>query len=232
VFRVRCRVCGWNSSQRELDAHYADHSKYTYDQTSGKESEFDFRRFSVIADHSTSSLTDPTLEILDIGCATGGSLACLRERGFTRVLGSDPSPACARAAQALHGVSVHVASLTTLREYGKNFDVVLMVGVLEHVREVRSALATAVSLLKEGGVFYCAQPDVGAFAETNNAPFQQFSTEHINYFSVDSLSRVLASVGLAPRRSWHWLVEWRSGVTDSVVSLLAKKSCSVLNAGL
>ena len=91
---------------------------------------------------------------------------------------------------------------------------VLLVGVLEHVREVRAAVGIAAGLLRPGGVLYGAQPDVEGFAACVNAPYQQFSTEHVNFFSTASLTRLLATAELAPVATWRWLVEWREGVTD------------------
>jgi hypothetical protein len=73
-------------------------------------------------------------------------------------------------------------------------------------------------LLAHGGKLYCNQPDVGTFAECRNAPYQQFSTEHVNFFSRVSLCRLLANAGLSPFQLWHSQIEWREGMTDSMLS--------------
>jgi SAM-dependent methyltransferase len=220
---VVCRECGAGfadgiPSQQELDTYYAERSKYTYDQAGGAESPYDFRRFELIADQVVPFLPSRQARILDIGCATGGLLAVLQKRGFTHGLGADPSPACAAAARRLHGVEVRESTLAQLAGWTDQFDLILLVGVLEHLREVHPALEIVRRLLAPGGLLYCAQPDVAAFSECVNAPYQQFSVEHVNFFSESSLNRLLARSGLGPRRTWHWLVEWREGVTDSVVS--------------
>jgi SAM-dependent methyltransferase len=201
-----------------LDAYYAERSKYTYAHADGAESPFDFKRFEAIADQLEPHLPSKEARILDIGCATGGLLAVLKGRGYTHVVGSDPSPACADAARRLHGIEVRTATLAEHAAWTERFDAVLLVGVLEHVREVRAAVGIAAGLLRSGGVLYGAQPDVEGFAACVNAPYQQFSTEHVNFFSTASLNRLLATAELAPVATWRWLVEWREGVTDSVVS--------------
>ena len=220
---VVCAACGAGfadgiPSQAELDRYYEERSKYTYAHAAGAESSYDFKRFELIADQIEAHVPDKTARILDIGCATGGLLAVLRRRGYTNVLGSDPSATCAEAARRLYGIEVKTATLSQHAAWTERFDVVLLVGVLEHVREVRAAVQIVAGLLAPSGKFYCAQPDVEAFAECYNAPYQQFSTEHVNFFSRVSLGALLASAGLTPKQVWRWQVEWREGMTDSVVS--------------
>lgn len=220
---VVCANCGAGFAdgipgQEKLDRYYAERSKYTYAHAEGAESPYDFRRFEAIADQLEQHLPAKDARILDIGCATGGLLAVLKQRGYVGVAGSDPSPACAAAAGRLHGIEVRVATLAEHRSWVERFDAVVLVGVLEHVRDVREAVMIAAGLLKPAGVLYCAQPDVEAFGDCKNAPYQQFSTEHVNFFSCGSLVRLLGNAGLATQATWRWMVEWREGMTDSVVS--------------
>lgn len=220
---VVCGNCGAGfadgiPSQAELDRYYAERSKYTYAHSGGAESPYDFKRFETIADQLERYLPSKEARILDIGCATGGLLAVLKRRGYLNVVGSDPAPACAGAAKALHGIEVRTATLAEHAKWSDKFDAVLLVGVLEHLRDVKQAVQIATELLRPDGVLYCAQPDVEAFTECRNAPFQQFSTEHVNFFSRDSLTRLLGEATLTPQTIWRWMVEWREGVIDSVVS--------------
>ena len=220
---VVCSACGAGfadgiPSQAKLDRYYEERSKYTYAHAAGAESPYDFKRFELIADQIEAHVPDKTARILDIGCATGGLLAVLRRRGYLNVMGSDPSATCTEAARRLYGIEVKTATLAQHAVWTERFDAVLLVGVLEHVREVRAAVQIVAGLLTPGGKFYCAQPDVEAFAECYNAPYQQFSTEHVNFFSRLSLGALLASAGLIAKQVWRWPVEWREGMTDSVVS--------------
>jgi SAM-dependent methyltransferase len=220
---VVCRHCGAGfaegiPSQEELDRYYAGQSKYTYAHAEGAESPYDFKRFETIADQLIPFLPSRKARILDVGCATGGLLSVFKQRGFRSVLGVDPSLACAQVAQRLHGVEVRSATLVQLAGWQECFDLILLVGVLEHLRDVQPAVRTVAGRLKAGGLLYCAQPDVTAFADCVNAPYQQFSVEHVNFFSEASLNRLMTACGLAPRQTWRWMMEWREGVTDSVVS--------------
>ena len=44
-------------------------------------------------------------------------------------------------------------------------------------------------------MLYIEVPDVTRFASSADAPFQEFSVEHINYFSVESLQNLLSTAG-------------------------------------
>ena len=161
---VVCRQCGAGfaegiPSQEELDRYYAGQSKYTYDHAEGAESPYDFKRFETIADQLIPFLPSRETRILDVGCATGGLLSVFKQRGFGNVLGIDPSPACAPAARRLHGVEVRTATLAQLAGWQESFDLILLVGVLEHLRDVQPAVRTMAARLKAGGLLYCAQPD-------------------------------------------------------------------------
>lgn len=180
---VVCSRCGCGfadgiPSQVELDQYYSTQSKYTYAHSGGMESRWDFQRFETAVSHVAPRVQSRDAVILDIGCATGGLLSVLRQAGFTNLTGVDPSPDCAATAERLHGVRVTVGSLVNLAKGPRRFDLILMLGVLEHIREVNSALQSAVSLLKQGGLLYCAVPDVEGLLGCNNAPYQQFSVEH------------------------------------------------------
>jgi len=220
---VVCTRCGAGfadgiPTQIELDRYYAERSKYEYAGSGGAESPFDFKRFEAIVAQVEPLVPSREAAILDVGCATGGLLACFARRRYRRLLGSDPSPACAAAARRLHRIDVRPAVITQWEESDERFDLILLVGVLEHLRDARSAIGVILRLLAPGGLLYCAQPDAQAFSDCINVAYQQFSTEHVNFFSELSLNRLMGECGMVPRKAWRWMVEWREGVTDSVVS--------------
>src|SRR5205085_3901333 len=80
----------------------------------------------------------------------------------------------------------------------ERFDVVIMVGVLEHLRDLDGAFDDLRALLAPDGIVYIEVPDVTAFADWSNAPYQDFSTEHINFFSPISLSNLMLRHGFEP----------------------------------
>jgi SAM-dependent methyltransferase len=195
-----CERCGAGYAdgvpdQAAFDRYYREMSKYEYAQRGGEESEYDSRRLAVIADIVAPHLPSPDARVLDVGCASGRLLANIRERGFPCVTGLDPSPACAAAAARLYGIDVRTMTLREIAESAERFDVVIMVGVLEHLRDLDSAFAQLRALLNPAGLLYVEVPDVTAFADWPNAPYQDFSTEHINFFSPVSLRNIMRRHG-------------------------------------
>jgi SAM-dependent methyltransferase len=198
-----CRACGAGYAdgipgQRAFDQYYRDMSKYEYHQRDGAESDFDARRLAIIADLIAPHVPRRDARILDVGCATGRLLANLRERSFTEVSGLDPSPACAAAAARLYHIPVRTETLAELGATGEQFDVVILVGVLEHLRDLDESFAHVRTVVAPGGLLYVEVPDATAFADWPNAPYQDFSTEHLNFFAPVSLANLMSRRGFSP----------------------------------
>ncbi|MBN1269165.1 MAG: class I SAM-dependent methyltransferase [Kiritimatiellae bacterium] len=145
--------------------------------------------------------------IVDIGCNSGLILKALKSRRpeLTRVKGLD------RNADAVRLGSEPGVELSTgrLADVGESFDNVILVHVLEHVREVGSLFRDIVQALAPGGMIYLCVPNYGSFrarADDWGAlnPFQ-----HCWHFTKTSLRR-LVTAHLAGYRvgclkdSWIW----------------------------
>ncbi|HEU5079594.1 MAG TPA: class I SAM-dependent methyltransferase [Opitutaceae bacterium] len=218
-----CQDCGCAyasgiPTQAQFDRYYAEQSKYQT-HVGDHASDYDVIRFRTIAGHLVEYGLMATSSVLDIGCATGGFLAELRSLGIQTLTGIDPSERCARIAQEQHGLDVRWGTIDSLIQEGKAFDVITLIGVLEHVRDARELLAKARALLRPDGFIYVASPDVESFQRCRNAPFQQFSTEHINFFSEASLKNLGTGAGLQGCSSRRWITQWSASILDSVVSV-------------
>jgi SAM-dependent methyltransferase len=230
---VVCDECGCGfadgiPSQEEMDRYYAEQSKYAYEHRNGLESPWDFDRFRTTVAHLTPFLKSSSAKILDIGCATGGLLSVFKGAGYTNLFGVDPSPVCSETAARLYGVNATAANVSGLEEWAERFDLILMLGVLEHLGEPGQSIRIARSLLNPGGRLYCAVPDVEGLVGCPNAPYQQFSFEHFNFFSIKSLNNLQSVNGLAPVNNWRWTTEWREGVMEPIASGLFE--CSEVGA--
>jgi 2-polyprenyl-6-hydroxyphenyl methylase / 3-demethylubiquinone-9 3-methyltransferase len=96
------------------------------------------------------------LTILDIGCG-GGILSEALCRLGAAVTAIDPAPtniAVARhhAEQARLAIDYLCTTAEALAEEGKNFDVVLAMEVVEHVRDMRAFVATAARMVRPNGL--------------------------------------------------------------------------------
>jgi hypothetical protein len=71
----------------------------------------------------------------------------------------------------------------------------ILIGVLEHVRDLAGAVKRIHALLRDGGRVYIEVPDASRYAPDADAPFQEFSVEHINFFSPASLANLIERSG-------------------------------------
>jgi SAM-dependent methyltransferase len=200
---VTCGKCGAAYADRLpdqaiFDRYYQETSKYEYHQRGGEESPFDRARMDVITDVIGPLIPNKDAAILDIGCASGRLLYLIRERGFRDVTGLDPSPACVATARRLYDVRVLQGSLADFPPVTRSFDVVILVGVLEHIRDLDTAMRRVRSLVSPGGLVYAEVPDALEFHRWPNAPFQDFSNEHLTFFSPTSLSNLFMRYGFEP----------------------------------
>ena len=194
---VSCDHCGMIfadgiPSQHELDEYYEHASKYAYAGSSGKESPSDAARLAATAAAIAGFCPDRSARILDVGAATGRLLHELKQLGYEHVSGEDHAQECGPIAAQLYGVTVRHPINGRSGEY----DLITLVGVLEHVRDVRECIAWLAPHLTDGGQLYVEVPDVAGFASVNNVPYQELSPEHINFFSERSLRTTLEQCGL------------------------------------
>lgn len=193
---VVCQQCGFGFAdqipeQEDFDAYYRDLSKFEHEHRDGKESQSDETRLLAVADLLARFIPGSDSKVLDMGCSTGRLLAAIREKGFPNVCGLDPSPGCAVAAKNLYGIPVHTGTFSSLRQLNDTFDFVVIIGVLEHIRDLKSVLVTLQSIMNPDARVYIDVPDATQFADWPDAPFQEFSTEHINFFSGRSLTNLM-----------------------------------------
>ncbi len=197
---VACDTCGLCfadkiPSQAQFDAYYRDLSKYENQSAELKESPYDIRRFEVTASYLQKFLRKPAEHIMEIGCATGLLLNTLKKKGYTNLTGVDPSPACAVSAKKFYDIKVLTHTLTDISIKDGSADVLILVGVVEHVRDLESAIPKLRNLLSAQGRCFICVPDASQYFRGEDAPFQEFSVEHINFFGPASLGNLFRKHG-------------------------------------
>jgi SAM-dependent methyltransferase len=203
-----CESCGAGFAadipdQCVFDDYYRDLSKYDYADHGGIEPPEAEQRFQDIAAILKDFIPAAESRILEIGSASGQLLRVLRERGYADVLGADPSPGCVRAAAALYGIPGIVGSIFDLPAPDQSYDFLILVGVMEHIRDLDRAVECFHGLLSKGGRVYLEVPDASRYVHCVDAPFQEFSMEHINFFSRISLTNLMQSRGFRTVASGH-----------------------------
>lgn len=198
---AHCIACGFvyadvAASQADYDSYYATLSKYDDPSTStgSGETPFDRERLAETAEILDGVLRSREARVLDIGCAGGGLLKALQDRGYRNLVGADPSASCARQTRERIGEAYHCWITNLPPEIGK-VDCIVLSHVMEHVLDVGEAIRSLRPLLADAGRVYVEVPDATRYADYVYAPFQDFNTEHINHFSAATLDRAMISRG-------------------------------------
>ena len=139
----------------------------------------------------------PEHSIIDIGCGNGAMLHMLQEQGVHHLTGLEPSEKNCRGIMERWGIRAVAGALgeDIPPLAGETFDVVLMEGVLEHLIDVQGNVREALSYLKKDGALYLNVPDLAAFPNCHDL-YQQFSVEHVNFFSLPSMQNLMGAFGM------------------------------------
>jgi trans-aconitate methyltransferase len=194
---VMCDRCGFayadgDLEQSYLNAYYTNQSKYEH----AEQTDFEIYQFPDLAQMIAAHFPYRNARILEIGCANGGLLNELKKNGYRRIAGLDPSPACAINAEKEYDIPVMIGTVDTA-DISCQFDLIVIIAVLEHIADLKTALFKVLNLLAPDGRVFVEVPDATKFRLDSSpyAPFMEFSTEHINYFSTTSLVKLMASSG-------------------------------------
>jgi 2-polyprenyl-3-methyl-5-hydroxy-6-metoxy-1,4-benzoquinol methylase len=229
---VACPACGacfaeGIPDQATFERYYREASKY---EGSGPDADLPaatLRRFREELDDLVPRLGSRQSRILEVGCATGAFLGMLKERGFSSVTGLDPSPLCIDVARRKHGIEVLSGDLSSAGfapVADGRYDLVVLIAVLEHVRDLAATLRRLRSALAPGGLLFVEVPDASRFERGSDAPFQEFSVEHINFFSGRSLAAVVERSGFRAEALLERDRSHTEGCTAPVVAGLFRRT--------
>ena len=226
---VACRTCGTCFAsgvpeQRRFSEYYDQSSKYDLSAEGAELSPFDAERYADEALFLAAHVVDRGGPVLDIGTATGSLLVALRDAGFTSVHGVEPSDQAARVARETHGLDVITGNARAAGAWRAGFAVVSLVAVLEHLVDPGAALRDAAELLTAAGILYLHVPDAARFSDHVDAPYQQFSVEHINYFTRMSLKNLVASAGFEVEVERAIVAELSADTEGSAVEVLCRRT--------
>jgi SAM-dependent methyltransferase len=143
-------------------------------------------------DEFISFITSPVKgkKILDIGCSTGYILHELAQKGG-KACGIEPGPS-AETAQERYGIPVK-RELFKAGIYKKEFDIVLLLTVLEHIPRPAIFLKEVATAMKKDGILYIGVPSCEQQLRKGDPGMMLH--EHWNYFTEQSLKNTLAKAG-------------------------------------
>lgn len=191
---VSCARCGFVYAagipeQAEFDNYYINANKY---ELAIEQPDVITGRVEYIVEEIARLNIDPAAPVADIGCARSEILRSLRERGFSDLTGVDPSAKNVSylRSKGINGIHAAINTMDTSRQY----EAVFFLSVLEHIVDLRHTLDILYAITADNGVLVIEVPDMAAPAP-GELPYQEFSREHINYFTSASLSNLMMRHG-------------------------------------
>lgn len=135
---------------------------------------------------------EQALDILDFGCGRGVLLEGFKARGHN-VLGIERSGS---GFDSLPDISTQ--SLQELVDAGRQFDVIVLWHVLEHLDDPEDTISSLQRLLRDDGKMYIEVPNFGSLQAKlfKSHWFHLDIPRHLTHFSEESLTKLLARNGL------------------------------------
>lgn len=136
-------------------------------------------------------------KLLDVGCAMGFIMDEAHKRGW-QVEGLDVSAFATEYVTRTFGHQTYNAPLTSLDLPAESYDMVTMYDVIEHVPDPKANMQAIARLLKPGGIYELATPDIGSLpARLTGKRWigYKMSDEHVFYFSIATLTKMLDDAG-------------------------------------
>lgn len=135
-------------------------------------------------------------EILEIGCGTGNLLYQLQNHGYKKLTGIEPSEKNVDGIIDRWNIKCYVGALgdniSEIRD--KKYKLVILEGVLEHILDLGGAVSQLKGYMEKDSYLFLALPDITNWGKIIDL-YQQFSVEHVNYFSLQSLNNLLGMYG-------------------------------------
>ncbi|WP_170227932.1 class I SAM-dependent methyltransferase [Vicingus serpentipes] len=194
AFLCKCKKCGFVfsvkiPSQKDLSSFYDGYGEYEYI------SPITIARYNELLDYFEKYRENNNL--LDIGTGTGTFLIEAKKRGWD-VYGTEYGEDKVKLG-IQNGIKMADGVLSTLN-YTVKFDVITSFEVIEHINNPCNEIENIKNLLRKGGVFYITTPNFNSLSRRylKNKWQQIFYPEHLSYYSVKTLSKVLKDCSLIP----------------------------------
>lgn len=199
---IKCAACGlWLNhpapSKEEIEKIYAGYHENW--GVVGSDEEMHRKMRYMTFDRLLSEVEKfrkPAGKLLDIGCAIGICLEAAEMRGWD-VYGIDISEKAIEIARRRFGPKVRVLDFEISQETpSKFYDLVIMTDVLEHLKDVKSAMKRVCDMLTPGGIVVIVTIDTECFyAKLMGKNWVHIRRDHLTYFSKRNLAELLRKTG-------------------------------------
>ena len=190
---VACAGCGFTYAdttavQEDFNLYYQNANMYS---ASGKTKSTIMDKLSENRYRLIEKYVDKSAKIVDIGCGSGDLLVYLKQKGYQNLYGIDPSKESVEHLKA-QGIEGAVGNIfEPVAEWKGSLDVVISTMVIEHIYDLNAYIRNLKQYLSDKGLLIIDAPAVEGFPKYM-APFPNyFNHEHINYFGLNSLDKLL-----------------------------------------
>lgn len=163
-------------------------------------------------------------KLLDVGCAAGFFLNYAKQNNWD-VEGVEVSKDLSKFARQELGLNVHTGTLSNVALQPKSYDVVTLIGVIEHLDNPQSVIDNVNRVIKLNGVLIILTENVESFlSKVLKSKWNGYMPpEHLSYFSKKSIQYLIQSRGF---RLVNY-IEIRSDLRASLGGLLSNSTMKI-----
>lgn len=154
----------------------------------GSNSLFSLMRYAEMHDLLSPYISKDS-KILDVGCALGGFLNFLRDKGLKNLYGIDVIEEYVKLA---NDKNITVGSVYDIPFEDNSFDIIILEQVLEHLADLKAPIEELKRVLTDDGVLFIGVPNA---SEYDNLIFWLTIKEHIQHFDIEHLAMLFGNNG-------------------------------------
>ncbi len=221
---VGCDICGFRflnprPEAAEISAYYMNAEYQPFISAQAKQKMWDrlYRQVRVFALRRKRERIEKLKtggRLLDVGCGTGEFLFEMEQHGW-QVEGIEPDESAVKFACEHFGLHVKVGDEKELEGVEKQYDVITLWHVLEHVSSPQKLMVNCENLLADRGLLLLAVPNIASLDAAFYGPLWVAldAPRHLSHFTPGVMQRLLDGSRLR-------LVKWNSMPLDSYYNCL------------
>lgn len=204
---VSCTGCGHVSNlltedettgvMRYYSEEYSQNNIFSPNKTGdipGSTNANSINRYNTLFNNISGFLKEDSM-VLDIGCAAGGFLNYLKDKGCKNLYGLEFSKTYVKKAEKIDGLIIKEGVAEDI-PFTEKFDIIIADQVVEHLFDPGIIFSQAKKVLKPGGIVCISVPNARLYEDNFFFDFYWFlMREHVQHFDFDHLKDLASKFG-------------------------------------